>query len=152
MRIPDALMKEWFELLTDRPAARDRTSYLAGKPNEAKKALGAEIVRFYHGDAAATAVLDDWRKQFEEKGDPENIPEVTIRGGEAQGRCDARGRSHRRNEVGRRARAKRVARSKKGAFNYGPDRTKVTDVKASVAVCDGLVVRLGRKILRVKLS
>ena len=32
---------------------------LAGKPNEAKKALGADIVRFYHGDAGATAVLDD---------------------------------------------------------------------------------------------
>jgi tyrosyl-tRNA synthetase len=38
-----------------------------------------------------------------------------------------------------------------GAFNYGPDRTKVTDVNSSVPVTDGLVIRLGRKILRVKL-
>ena len=39
-----------------------------------------------------------------------------------------------------------------GAFNYGPDRTKVADVKGTVPVTDGLVVRLGRKILRVRLS
>ena len=38
-----------------------------------------------------------------------------------------------------------------GAFNYGPDRTKVTDVKSTVTVADGLVIRLGRKILRVRL-
>ena len=39
-----------------------------------------------------------------------------------------------------------------GAFNYGPDRTKATDVKATVPVTDGLVVRLGRTILRVRLT
>ena len=49
-------------------------------------------------------------------------------------------------------RSKNEARQKitEGAFNYGPDRTKVTDVKATVAVTDGLVIRLGRKILRVR--
>src|SRR5262245_54271923 len=39
MRIPDALMREWFELLTDFTPARI-DELLAGKPNEAKKALG----------------------------------------------------------------------------------------------------------------
>ena len=29
-----------------------------------------------------------------------------------------------------------------GAFNFGPDRTKPTDVKATVPVTDGLVIRL----------
>ena len=55
MRIPDTLMREWFTLLSDRsPGEID--ALLAGRPNEAKKALGAEVVRFYHGDAAADAV------------------------------------------------------------------------------------------------
>ncbi|AMV25683.1 Tyrosine--tRNA ligase [Gemmata sp. SH-PL17] len=150
MRIPDALMKEWFELLTDLAPARIN-ELLMGKPNEAKKALGAEIVRFYHGDAGATAVLDDWRKQFEEKGDPENIPEVTIPATSlvagAMPAVDLIAET-------KLAASKGEARRKidEGAFNYGPDRTKPADVKATVPVSDGLVVRLGRKILRVRLS
>ena len=150
MRIPDGLMKEWFELLTDFPTARI-DELLAGKPNEAKKALGAEIARFYHGDAGASAVLDDWRKQFEEKGDPENIPEVTIPAASlvagAMSAVDLIAET-------KLAPSKGEARRKIGekAFNYGPDRTTVTDVKATVPVTDGLVVRLGRKILRVRLG
>ena len=48
--------------------------------------------------------------------------------------------------------ARRKITEQGGSFNYGPDRTKVTDVKAAVPVTDGLVVRLGRKIFRVRLS
>ncbi len=150
MRIPDGLMKEWFELLTDFPTARIE-ELLAGRPNEAKKALGAEIVRFYHGDAGASAVLDDWRKQFEEKGDPETIAEVTIPAARliagAMPAVDLIAET-------KLAASKGEARRKieEGAFNYGPDRTKPADVKAAVPVTDGLVVRLGRKILRVRVQ
>ena len=150
MRIPDGLMKEWFELLTDFPTSRIE-ELLAGRPNEAKKALGAEIVRFYHGDAGASAVLDDWRKQFEEKGDPENIPEVEIPAARlvagAMSAVDLIAET-------KLAASKGEARRKieEGAFNFGPDRTKPADVKATVPVTDGLVVRLGRKILRVRLG
>src|SRR5262245_619516 len=42
MRIPDGIMREWFELLTDLPTA-EIDALLAGKPNEAKKRLGAEV-------------------------------------------------------------------------------------------------------------
>ena len=150
MRIPDGLMKEWFELLTDFPAARIE-EVLAGRPNEAKKALGAEIVRFYHGDAGASAVLDDWRKQFEEKGDPENIPEVTIPAARLiAGTIPAVDLIAETKLAASKGEARR--KIEEGAFNYGPDRTKVTDVKATVPVTDGLVVRLGRKILRLRVS
>jgi tyrosyl-tRNA synthetase len=150
MRIPDALMKEWFELLTDLPAARIE-ELLTGKPNEAKKALGAEVVRFYHGDDAANAVLDDWRRQFEEKGDPENISEVAIPVAKLKDGAMLAVDLIAETKL---AASKGEARRKieEGAFNYGPDRTKVADVKATVPVTDGLVVRLGRKILRVRLS
>src|SRR5205085_12659164 len=77
MRIPDDLMREWFTLLTDRSQG-EIDGILAGKPNEAKKLLGADIVRFYHGPAGADEVLADWKKQFEEKGDPEHMPEIVI--------------------------------------------------------------------------
>lgn len=39
-----------------------------------------------------------------------------------------------------------------GAFNQGPDREKITDPKQTVTVTDGLVLRLGRKIVRVRLG
>jgi len=39
-----------------------------------------------------------------------------------------------------------------GAFNYGPDRTKPVEWKTPVPVCDGLVLRLGRKIVRVRIT
>lgn len=150
MRIPDHLMVEWFTLLTDR-THEEINQILAGKPNEAKKALGAEIVRFYHGSACAEEQLAEWKKQFENKGDPDHIDEVAIPSSEVvggavpavklivlAGLAASNGEARRKIE--------------EGAFNYGPDRTKPADVKATVPVGDGLVVRLGRKIARVKLG
>lgn len=148
MRIPDGLMREWFELLTDLPAARI-DELLAGKPNEAKKALGAEIVRFYHGDAGAATVLEDWRKQFEQGGDPENIPEAVLPAEKLKdGQMLAVDLIAELKLTASKGEARRKIEEK--AFNYGPDRTKPVDTKATVPVADGLVVRLGRKILRVK--
>ncbi|MCS6865401.1 MAG: tyrosine--tRNA ligase [Gemmataceae bacterium] len=150
MRIPDTLMKEWFELLTDF-SDEQIAAFLRGKPNEAKKALAAAIVRFYHGDSAAASVLDDWRKQFEEKGDPDEMPEITIPAGKlTHGQLAAVDLIVEAKLASSKSEARR--KIDEGAFNYGPDRTKVTDVKATVPVADGLVVRLGRKIVRVRIG
>jgi tyrosyl-tRNA synthetase len=152
MRIPDELMSEWFTLLTDK-SPTEIEHIVAGHPNEAKKLLASEIVAFYHGTEAAQATLADWNKQFGGGGkqDPDNMDEVPIRAAKLiagamlavdliveSKLCASKGEARRKIE--------------EGAFNYGPDRTKVADVKASVAVADGLVVRLGRKVLRVRLQ
>ena len=150
MRIADALMGEWFTLLTDRPEA-EVGELLSGKPNEAKKRLGADIVTWFHGPAAAEQVLAEWKKQFEEKGDPDDIPEVTVPAAEVQdgavgvlkllvlaGLCKSNSEARKKVE--------------EGAVNVGPDRTKVADWKAALPVGDGLVLRLGRKIVRVKVG
>jgi tyrosyl-tRNA synthetase len=143
MRIPDELMREWFTLLTELPVAEiDRI--LTGKPNEAKKRLGAEIVRWLHGPEAVTHVLADWARQFEQKGDPDDMPEVTVPFGDvpvldlivSAGLCKSKSEARKKVE--------------EGAFNYGPDRIKPADWKATVAVAKGLVLRLGRKVVRVK--
>jgi tyrosyl-tRNA synthetase len=39
-----------------------------------------------------------------------------------------------------------------GAVNYGPSRTKVGRTSDTISVSDGLVVRLGRNILRVRVK
>ena len=150
MRIPDGLMREWFTLLTDLSEGEIAT-ILVGKPNEAKKRLGAEIVEWFHGHAGAEAVLADWKKQFEEQGDPENIPEVSIPAAEV---IDGQMGVLKLIVSAGLAKSNSEARKKveEGAFNYGSERTKPTDYKAMVPVSAGLVIRLGRKIFRVTLT
>jgi len=150
MSIPDDLMREWFTLLTDRDPA-DIDAILAGNPYAAKKRLGADVVAGYHGPDAATQVLDGWRKQNEGGSDPDAIPEVTIPAGELiDGTVPAAklltlAGLVKSNGEGRR-------KCDEGAFNFGPDRAKPADFKAAVAVTDGLVLRLGRAIVRVRLG
>ena len=153
MRIPDVLMKEWFTLLTDRPE-KEIDAIVAGHPNEAKKLLATDIVTCYHGAEAAAATLADWNKQFGGGGakqDPDAIEDVTIPAAKLKDGAMLAVDLIAETKL---AASKGEARRKieEGAFNYGPDRTKAADVKASVPVADGLVIRLGRKILRVRLS
>ncbi len=150
MRIPDGLMREWFTLLTDLGEG-EIAGVLMGKPNEAKKRLGAEIVKWFHGAAGADAVLADWKKQFEDHGDPENIPEVSISASEiVEGQIGVL----KLIVLAGLAKSNGEARKKieEGAFNYGPDRAKPQDYKAAVPVAPGLILRLGRKIVRVAVT
>jgi tyrosyl-tRNA synthetase len=149
MSIPDDLMQQWFTLLTDRSNAEIGTLADAARthPMVAKKALAQDIVTFYHGADAATAAQANWEKQFSEKKDPDNIPEVFLPAGEigivqllvTVGFCKSN------NE----ARSKVI----EGAITIGPDRMRLTDPKATVKVEDGLVLRLGsKKIVRLRIG
>lgn len=143
MSIPDVLMREWYTLLTDCPTARV-DEILAGHPNEAKRQLAMEVVRWFNGPEAAERALSDWDKQFAQKGDPDDMPEVNVPAGEmnvldlivAAKLADSKGQARKKVE--------------EKAFNYGPEKTKPTDWKATVTVADGLVLRLGKKVVRVK--
>jgi tyrosyl-tRNA synthetase len=151
MRIPDALLKEWFTLLSDR-TEKVIDEVVAGHPNEAKKLLATDIVYFYHGAEAAAATLADWNKQFGGGGakqDPDTIEEVVIPAAMLKdGAILAVDLIVETKLAGSKGEARR--KIEEGAFNFGPGRTKVADVKATVPVTDGLVIRLGRRILRVR--
>ncbi len=153
MSIPDHLMAEWFTLLTDRPAEEVArlTDPAQTHPMEAKKTLGKDIVRFYHGDAAAEAACEAWVARFSIGEDPKDIPEVSVPAAEvSDGKAgivklvSLLGLAKSNND------ARRVIEG--GGVNVGPDRERITDPKATVAVPDGLVVRYGKKrIVRVRL-
>lgn len=154
MSIPDALMREWFELLTDRPAAEIErlTNATTTHPRQAKEQLGKDIVAFYHGQQAAEDAAGEWQKRFTERKDPTEIEEKVIAASElTDGKiwiCKLlvlAGLAKSNNE------ARRAVQG--GGVTLGPEREKVTDDKAQVAVADGLIVRVGnRRVVRVRVG
>jgi len=153
MSIPDALMKEWFELLTDRSI--DEIQRLLDTtvthPIEAKKTLAADIVTFYYRAEAATERRGEWERRFSQKQDPTDIPKATVaRDSLKDGTLTiakllvAMKLAPSGNE------ARRLIDG--GGVNIGPERTKMTDPNAVVTVTDGLIVRVGsRRIAAVSL-
>ena len=149
MSIPDALMREWFELLTDRSESEIATLLL--QPMPAKKQLGKDIAGFYHGPAAAEEAEAEWTRRFSQREDPSAIAEAKVPTSEvADGKVGIGkllvllGLAKSGNE------ARRHVES--GGVTIGPDKQKVTDPKAVIAVEDGLIVRFGsRRVVRVKL-
>jgi tyrosyl-tRNA synthetase len=153
MSIPDELLREWFELLTDRSTTEIATITDAAQthPMQAKETLGKDIVAFYHGSAEADAASAEWRKRFSGRQDPSDIPEKQLASKDLDdGKiwiCKLLAL------VGLAASNKEARRLVEGGgVTFGPDKTKVTDSKANIAVTDGMIVRVGsKKILKVKL-
>jgi tyrosyl-tRNA synthetase len=153
MSLPDDLMREWFELLTDRPAEEVArlTDTQRTHPMQAKERLGRDIAGFYHGEAAAAAAAEEWRRRFSQRQDPTEIPEVVIAAAElADGKMGVckllvkAGLATSNNE------ARRLVQG--GGVTIGPERAKIVDPTATIAVTDGLIVRVGsRKVVCLRL-
>jgi tyrosyl-tRNA synthetase len=149
MSIPDELMPDWFTLLTDR--GKDEIKQLIERPMEAKKTLGRDIVGAYYGTDTAAQAQAEWEKQFSRRQDPTEIAEVQIA---ASNLVDGK------STVGKLLVLLNLAKSNKeagrhvqgGGVTIGPDREKATDPNQAVAVMDGLIVRFGRRIVRVRLT
>jgi tyrosyl-tRNA synthetase len=69
MKIPDALMGDWFKLCTPLPQDRIVSLVDAGQthPREAKEVLGRSIVEQYHDSAAAETAANEFRHRFAEQ-------------------------------------------------------------------------------------
>ncbi len=149
MSIPDAILEEWFTLLTDR-RPEEFNALIASNPFEAKKQLGGDIVSFYHGRDCATAAREGFESRFQKKQDPSDIPDADLPADQIKdGKMPAAlliralGLAPSNNE------ARRLVQG--GGVNIGPDRTKLTDPNCPVDVATGLIVRVGsRKIVRVR--
>jgi tyrosyl-tRNA synthetase len=154
MSIPDELMQQWFELLTDRSAEEVArlTDPAVTHPMEAKKTLAADVVTGYYSAEAAAAARAEWERRFSGRQDPMEIPEVAVPRGElVEGKLPAfrlvvlLGLAKSNNE------ARRLVQG--GGVNVGPNREKLTDPNQPVPVSDGLVVRVGsRRVVRVRLT
>jgi tyrosyl-tRNA synthetase len=149
MSIPDRLMPDWYTLLTDR--TDEEVKRLLVNPMEAKKTLGRDIVAFYHGAGAAAQTQAEWEKQFSQRQDPTEIPEVNV---DAANLTDGKITAAKLLVLLNLAKSNNEARRhvQGGGVTIGHDREKITDPNQALTVTDGLVVRFGRKIVRVRLS
>jgi len=76
MSVSDALMWEWYLLLTDKLPA-EIEAMKAGHPMDAKKGLAREIVAQFHGSAEAVSAEERWVRRFSER-KVDDAPEVAV--------------------------------------------------------------------------
>jgi tyrosyl-tRNA synthetase len=154
MSIPDDLMREWFELLTDRPT--DEIGRLANAqathPRQAKEVLGKDIVMSYHGEAAADAAAAEWQRRFSQRQDPTEIPEVSIQASDLpEGKLWICKLLVKAGLAPSNSEARRLIQQ--GGVTLGPERTKVADPQMNLAITSGLIVRVGnRKVVQLRVD
>ena len=77
MSLPDALMRDYFVLLTDLPLDQV-DALLAGHPRDAKARLAHEIAAFYHSPEAADEAAADFDRVFRQHELPDDLPDHTL--------------------------------------------------------------------------
>ncbi len=73
MRVPNALLRDYLELLTD--LSQERIAGLLGNPLEAKFALADAVVAGYHGVDAARGSRAEYDRVHQQGGLPDVLPE-----------------------------------------------------------------------------
>ncbi|MDP3947384.1 MAG: tyrosine--tRNA ligase [bacterium] len=72
MTVPDALLKKYFELLTDIQPE------LTLQPRDAKLLLARTVVAMYHGERAGKAAEEEFLRVFSRRELPKNLPEIKL--------------------------------------------------------------------------
>lgn len=151
MQLPDAVMRTYFELLTDLPMGEIET-LLTGHPKEAKVRLGKTVMAQYHGGAAADEAAARWQKEIGEGALPSDIPTATVKRSElsdgamradqllkAAGLCASTSEARRKIQEG-------------GAYT-GEEKSRVEAADQMISVSDGLMLWVGKKkFCRVSLA
>ena len=83
MSIPDELMMRYFMLVTDMPIEEqeDMVKRLESgelHPRDAKMQLARTIVRLYHGEEAALEAEEEFKRVFQQRAMPTDIPEYAM--------------------------------------------------------------------------
>ena len=88
MRVGDALMWRYFDLLTRVPET-EIAGLRGDHPMEAKKRLARTITAMYQGDGAARDAESHFERVFQQRADPEAVEEVSITTGQVGGPADS---------------------------------------------------------------
>ncbi|MBN1345892.1 MAG: tyrosine--tRNA ligase [Phycisphaerae bacterium] len=152
MRIPDELMRNYYELLTTCSMSEISTLCDPSKthPREAKVSLAKEIVARFHDAAAADREAELFDRVFRDGGLRDDIPEVTLSTGEVGGNGIMIGKMLKLLDL-----ADSVSDGKRLVQQGGVsiDNEKLSDPQATITPADGMIVRVGkRRVAKVKLT
>jgi len=151
MRIPDALMKNYFELLTNRAMSDVRTLCDAGKthPRIAKVTLAKDIVTRFHDAATAEHEAEMFDRVFRDGGLRDDIPEVALPRDQVGGDSVLPGKLLKL--LGLASSATDGSRLvEQGGVRVNDE--ELSDPRKAIAPADGMIVRVGkRRVARVKL-
>ena len=149
MSISDELMNNYYQMITEVPMEeieRIKENIENGSlhPMEAKKLLGMEVVKIYHGEKAATDAREWFENVFSKKNLDVDLPEMEVKYGET-GVIELLV-----NETGlvkTTSEARRLI--EQGGFKINDEAVK--DVKAVVNIESGMIIRAGKKkIVKIK--
>jgi tyrosyl-tRNA synthetase len=139
MSIPDALMDNYFTLLTDlpRPEIDALLDPRRTHPRAAKATLGKMIVTQYHSSSDAEAAAAEFDRVFAEKGAPAKMPDIAVAG-------------DRMNIVeliclAGFADSKSQARRLVGQSAVSLDEQKIADIDAEVTLRTGTILKVGKR-------
>ncbi|MFC4077000.1 tyrosine--tRNA ligase [Salinithrix halophila] len=155
MSVPDDLMLKYYELVTDLPIEelnqiQNEVKKGTLHPRDAKMGLARRLVEMYHGRERAEEAEAGFKRVFQQRALPQDIPEVEIATSDLEGgRLWVVYLLSRLGLVPSNGEARRMV--KQGAVKV--DEEKVTDVDAQIQLSDGMVVQVGkRKFAKVKLG
>ena len=149
MSISDELMENYYTMITDVPFGKieEIKAQIADgslHPMEAKKQLGAEVVKIYYGEEAAKEARDWFENVFSKRNLDVDLPEVEVPYGQINV-IDLLVKEAKL--LGGTSEARRLI--SQGGFKINDEAIK--DIKANVNVESGMIIRAGKKkIVKVK--
>jgi len=148
MSIPDNVMRQYYELLTDFTLAEiERLVSAETHPRDAKATLALRLTEMYHGAEAAKAAAAEFDRVFRKGTLPEDIPAVTLPAGLVQnGLAPIIDLLRAAGLVSSTSEARRLIQQ--GGVSV--DGARIAEIDARVPVKDGTIVQVGkRKFARI---
>lgn len=146
MQLPDACLRQFYELLTDVPLDEVQ-QLLAGHPKEAKVTLAKQVIGQYHDAAAADEAAARWQREIGEGGLPADIPEVELNRSQldSDGTKPAAWLLKELKLCPSTSEAMRLIDGGGVSILVNGDWERVTDRKQPIPVSNGLTIRAGKK-------
>lgn len=151
MQLPDAVMRMYFELLTEVPLD-EVDQLLAGHLKEAKVTLAKLVIAQYHSAEDADAAAARWQAEIGGEALPTDIPEVELDSSLlSNGALPAVKLLTALNLCPSNGEARRLIQG--GGAKLGEDKSTITSHDQPIEIIDGLLVWAGKKkYCRVKLK
>ena len=143
MQLPDDVMRQYFELLTDLPLD-EVDALLHGHPKTAKIRLATTVISHYYPAESAVAAAERWQKEIGEGALPSDIPTSTIQASDltagamradallkASGLCSSTSEARRKIQEG-------------GAYT-GEEKSRIAAHDQMIPVTNGLLLWVGKK-------